>query len=425
MRRTGAFSLRSASPAACALSSVQPARSRSLSGRRTDMRAALDTVVVGAGPAGLAAAEAIASQGLSVLVIERKAVIGEPVRCGELIRRSSLACYADPDGPFVVKRFDRYTVAGPCGARVTFTEPDLGRMIDRAAFDRHLAARAEIAGASIATDTVVDEVSGEAGAFILYARRGGVPTTFLARTIVAADGVASRIARLVGIKTATGLRATAAAAFGVLHAAGIGDCDPVLRFGSDIAPGGYGWLFPTGAETANIGVGLDASRTAETATEALARLATTVAPAGRLANIRAGAIPITRRLQRASTAGLIVVGDAARTVNPLTGAGIAPALASGRLGGMILARALHNGSIDGTALSLFDATWHADHGAFHRRSLLVRRYLDRLSDEVLDRAIGGLPPEIPHTSVAEDVGRIMNRVMFRNAATRGRLEVTV
>lgn len=376
-----------------------------------------DAAVVGAGPAGSMAACAVAERGYRVLIIERKHRVGEPVRCGELIRRVSLARFVDPEGPFVKRRFSRYDVTSPRGAVASFVEQDLGRMIDRAAFDRHLAAAACAAGAMLMTETNVEAVERDGTHFAVRTIHAGLRRLILARTLIVADGVASRIARLVGFKTATSLRGTAAAAFATLHVEGIERRPALLRFGSDITPGGYGWVFPISEAAANIGVGLDASRAREGAAAALVHFARLVAPAGQLSGVRAGAIPIGRSLARATSDGVIAVGDAARRANPLTGAGIGPALASGRLGGQILAEQLDRGDISAAALARYDLAWQAEHGAFHTRSLAVRRYLDRIDDTALDRAIVALPREAAHASVAEDLAS-----MVRTTEARGYLQ---
>ncbi|MDP5279854.1 geranylgeranyl reductase family protein [Sphingomonas sp. DG1-23] len=370
---------------------------------------AWDVVVVGAGPAGASAAREIAAAGWRTLLIERHPTLDRPVRCGELLRTSSLAAAVDPDGAWTVKRFSAYAICGPMGAAAVFEGEDFGRMIDRRLFDVHLVRLAEAAGAEILLGAELVGLKRHASFFELEID-GGRALKLSARYVIAADGVASRTARWLGLRSAGSLRGIAAAAFGTLTASGLDDMLPALRFGADIAPGGYAWMFPLGEGRANIGVGMEARAGGPGAMAALRAYAGQWRGAA-LDDMRAGALPITRPLPAAHVEGALVVGDAARHVNPLTGAGIGNAVRSGTLAGKVLADAAGRGDRSAQSLGKFDQLWRSENRDFHMRSLAIRRYLNGISDDDLDAAIRRLPARNAHLSVAQDLG-----MMTRGAA---------
>jgi digeranylgeranylglycerophospholipid reductase len=82
-----------------------------------------------------------------------------------------------------------------------------------------------------------------------------------------------------------------------------------------------------------------------------------------------GGVPVAPQLPGLVTDGLLLVGDAARQVDPLTGGGIANAMTAGRLAAEVAAECIAGDDVSATALSAYEARWHAGWG---RR--LSRRY---------------------------------------------------
>jgi len=160
--------------------------------------------VVGGGPAGLAAAERIAKQDLSVVVFEEHDTIGEPLACGEgmsvdKLRELELVNTEDPieSSPFVRRRISlqRFFLGSNsvCTARLNIV------VIDRIQFDQILAKNAEAAGADIRTGSSVSTLnftpeSVEVG----YRTKDTLNTQKMkAKIVIACDGPASRLVRQV------------------------------------------------------------------------------------------------------------------------------------------------------------------------------------------------------------------------------------
>ena len=160
----------------------------------------VDIVIIGAGPAGSTAAEHAALAGLSVLVLEKRRVIGVPVRCGEFLPHVDEVQRFFPAAADLAPLFelppDLHSLE--TGAIRIFspklTEWDIpfhGFTTDRARFDQHLAEKARKSGATILTDEACQSVE------------GGVVTTpdrrVEAKVIIGADGPLSLVGKQLGL----------------------------------------------------------------------------------------------------------------------------------------------------------------------------------------------------------------------------------
>jgi flavin-dependent dehydrogenase len=140
-----------------------------------------DIIVVGAGPAGLAAALGATKPGLRVLVLDRKARIGVPVRCGECIAGSALAGGGvQADSAWIARTFTALDAHFSGGRRVTLESPLPGYVLNRDRFEAFLGAAAAERGAVIRLSTPVTDVTTDG-----VVRTSQGPTT--ARIIIGAD----------------------------------------------------------------------------------------------------------------------------------------------------------------------------------------------------------------------------------------------
>lgn len=369
-----------------------------------------DIVVVGGGPAGSVAATEAARGGAQVLIVDRSTRIGDPVRCGELIRSRSLEAFLPEPGPWVVNRFDSYRIVVPSGTAVRYHDPAGACLLDRRIFDQELLARAVSASASVATETCVSGLLWRGDRVVgIVAERGGERVEIGARIVIGTDGVGSRVARFAGINSTLGMKQMAATAFAVArHPRFAQQCE--LHFGSALAPGGYVWVFAKGDGTANVGAGVAGAFLGDsTAAAYLRAFLDRRYPGAGHEPLRAGGIPISMPLPKMTGPGVMLAGDAARQVNPLTGAGIHTAMLAGRLCGLVAAQSIQAGDQSGEALSEYERLWREKTGEFHRRSYRARRTLDTLSDEQLDEGAACLDGVAEADSVAGAIMRLIER----------------
>lgn len=313
-----------------------------------------DMAVIGGGPAGSMAALTAAERGLSVLMIERDHVIGSPVRCAEGVDDRGLREFFEPRPEWIASEIDAYRIVSPDGTAVTIdTGPSSGYILERAVFDRMIAEKAIEAGARVLTGTEATGMGGfENGTRTIQILGHGRPMEIRARVVVAADGVESRTARWAGLATRASLHDMISCAQMTL--AGI-DFEPRafrMYFSNRFAPGGYAWLFPKRGKTANVGLGVPGDRLAgRTALSFLEDFVATMFPGASAVSRLVGGTPCTGGIERITADGLMVCGDAAHMLNPLTGGGIINALVSGRFAGETAAKALAKGPTDERALT--------------------------------------------------------------------------
>lgn len=324
------------------------------------MRTAVDVLVVGLGPAGSAAAWAAACAGLTVLAVDRKQRIGEPVQCAEFLPRP-LAAYTAKPG-VLVQRIDAMKSLLPSGA--VARSPFEGLMVDRAEFDRALAQRAEAAGARLETGTRLAGLDGATARL----RDGAGASAIDWRVLIAADGPHSTVARLLGLPA---LETVQTRQYTVPLVSPSAETDIWL---SDAYPGGYGWLFPRGS-CANLGLGAD-RRLARDLKAPLDQLHAHLVRDGRLGGDivfrTGGAIPVSGLRERVATGTVLFAGDAAGLTHPITGAGIAAAVQSGELAGEAAAAYLDGRA---PALSAYESELRDLYGPSLDRALARRAWL--------------------------------------------------
>lgn len=289
-----------------------------------------DVLVVGAGPAGTTSAEAAASEGASVVVIDRRKQIGEPVRCGEFLisieemqkifpDASDLDTLFDIPESLVSKQIDLIRIYSP---RLKHWDlPFNGFSTYRDLFDKYLAARAEKAGATIVKDCKFLDLKGEE----VITSKGAIR----AEVVIGADGPLSSVARCAGMERPGDL-------YPAVTAQGTGEfTDACEMYFGNIAPGGYAWIIPK-KHGANVGLGI-CPRFAEKGVNHYFHkfLKWKGIEIGRITGKH---VPMSGPLKTTVKGSVMLVGDAAGHVMTVNGGGIPIAMICGRLAGRTAAR---------------------------------------------------------------------------------------
>ncbi|GGT07201.1 NAD(P)/FAD-dependent oxidoreductase [Nonomuraea spiralis] len=286
-----------------------------------------DLAVVGAGPAGSAAALRAAQlrPDLRVLLLDRSGFPRDKP-CGDGIAahgRDELALLGLPALIDDYRPTPRLTVVSPGGLRVSAEAARPNHVVPRRVFDARLVEAARARGVEVRRHRVRELVPD--GSWVVLDGR------LRARTVVAADGANSAVRRFIGLPAAAE-RHTALAVRGY---ADVPESDDVQLIAMQRAGWpAYAWSFPIGDGTANVGFGM-----------LLPRLRAAGAPGrqvlhGRLAELlpdrparelRAHHLPLSTGRPAPGAGRVLLAGDAAGLINPLTGEGIYYALLSGRL----------------------------------------------------------------------------------------------
>jgi geranylgeranyl reductase family protein len=314
-----------------------------------------DAAVVGAGPAGSTCAYRLASAGASVLLLDKlRFPRDKPCGGGVTFRAArELPFSLDPVVEDVVHRFRLRNGYGSAFERRS-DEP-LCLMTQRRRLDHLLAQKAAEAGADFRDGTRAELRDG-----VLHV--GGEPV--VAGTIVGADGVNGVTARALGRDHGVGV-----ALEGNLSYA---ECDRdayagklVLELG--VVPGGYGWVFPK-EDHVNFGVG-GWEEEGPRLRAHLERLCDAHGVQTRgLTDVRGYRLPFRRAGSPLRHDDVLLVGDAAGLVDPLSGDGIYEAFVSARLA----SAAILDGDLDGYAPAL-----ERELGPLHSASWAAKRALDR------------------------------------------------
>lgn len=360
----------------------------------------VDVLVVGAGPAGsVAALEAARAGPLHVALLERDRAVGAPVRCAEGVGDAGLREFADPAGaPWAARKITRVIFLAPDDTEVQVAERDVGWILDRTRFDSWLAAQAVAAGADLQVGTEATGMTPDAdGRWLVRVRGFAGPDVYRARVVIGADGVETMVGRWAGLDTRVPARDMESCAQYVVQ--GI-EFDPdaiYLQFGDGIAPGGYAWLFPKGEGVANVGLGMVAlksdGRSARTYLDAwIARRY----PRGARTGYTVGGVIVHTTIRRTYADGVLVAGDAAHMINPLSGGGIVNAMKAGRLAGRTAAAAVRDGDTSARRLAAYHRDWMQLLGDDHLKYYRLKQALEHLDDAFfngLARTVNAIPRE--------------------------------
>lgn len=344
-----------------------------------------DVVVVGAGIAGPIVARNVAKAGYSVLLIDKKPAIGTPKQCAEGISMKVFEEYDIPyDRRYINREIYGAKLYSPSGYELELRYKEVsGVILERKVFDKMLAYYAAKAGADVLARTEAQDVIRKDGKIAgIKAKHEDEPVEIYADIIVAADGVESMIARKAGINTyAPPHEFDSSYEYEML----IEGFDPDLIhlwFGNEIAPRGYVWVFPKDEDRANVGIGI-ASDHPQTAKYYLDKwLEENKIPAKKILEVNVGVVPVGGFVKELAKDNVLVVGDAARQVNPMHGGGMAEAMEAGTIASKWIVKALEEENL--SLLQNYTKEWWETDGKRLEKVLKVRRVTEKLTDEDLD-----------------------------------------
>jgi digeranylgeranylglycerophospholipid reductase len=354
------------------------------------MKDRYDVIVIGAGPAGAIAAKTAAGKGLDVLLIEKRQEIGDPVRCAEGVNKECLKQHVEIDKRWICADLKGSRIFSPDGTKVEMSEEvaggEVGYVLERKVFDRALAEEAAKAGAEVRVKTratgLILENDFVKGARLMHL---GKEYDVRAKIVIGADGVESKVGRWAGIDTS--LKPVDIETCVQYLVAG-GDIDQEyceFYIGNEIAPGGYIWVFPKGAGKANVGIGILGSKMGKfkpRPVEYLNAFLEKRFPNAKIVEMVYGGVPVSGSIEQTSKSGLMLIGDAARQSDPITGGGILNAMNAGKMAGEAAYAAISAGDVSLSKLEeVYEKPWRATLGHDIDMSLIVKNCFINLRDE--------------------------------------------
>lgn len=352
------------------------------------MEKSFEVIVVGAGPAGSILAKDCAQAGLDTLILEKRPRVGIPVLCAEGIDTQGLEDHSPPRPSWIASRIEGGRLYGPNGEAAEVKHPRAGYILERAIFDRDLAALATRAGATIwvGAEALGMDV-GEKGVEVRV-KRAGREMRVKGQVVVGADGIGSKVGRWGGLRTRLAPCDLVSCCQYLLAYKGIPSEFVEFHIGNLLAPGGYAWVFPKGDGLANVGLAISPNKSQKGPKHFLDLFVQRVFPGAEVLGITWGAVSTSKPLSPSFARRLLVVGDAARLTDPLSGAGISNALRSGAWAAETIKEAFGRGDFSANSLRGYEKKWKKGIGRELYFRYRAKEVFLKLTDKELNEVTG-------------------------------------
>ncbi len=350
-----------------------------------------DVLIVGGGPAGLAAAEAAARLGVRTVLFERQSEIGYPVHTSGGSWISDMKALAIPENLY--HPVTRVIFVSPHREVSLFYNPAVACVLDVRGVYQHIAGRAVAAGASLHVRHVAEQTIVENGRVLGVTAKNHVSERISVHAAVTID--ASGFSRHVGVRTQMG-QAFHRYGYGAeydMYAPDYPQDELFLIMGSQFAPRGYAWAFPRGNGRVRLGIGVlhpdcddDARVYLDRIVHNLPRMSDKFKDASPV-EYHTGLFPSEGPLECFSRDGLLLAGDAGGHGSTLVGEGIRFAIYSGQMAGTVAAEAVKVGDTSAAFLGRFDKKWRARFGRDMDIAYMINKRIANYSDEQWDNAL--------------------------------------
>jgi len=355
-----------------------------------------DLLIVGGGPAGAATAYWAAQSGLDVVFVERK-VFPRDKTCGDGVPPRAVHQLEDMGLADELAKYHKFdglrAIAHGRTLEMKWPDhevfPSHGYVVRRYDLDAFVADNAVEAGATLLMGTeavrpMTDANDQITGAVVLD-KASDTEHEIRARYLVIADGANSRFGRALG--TARDKSLPMGIAIRGYFESPLHD-DPWIESSLDVrdrqgnAMPGYGWIFPVGNGTINVGIGLLSTfrdyksiNTSHLFEEFAYSLPEhwQIDPSSPIAPPTGGRLPMAGSVGPKAGPNWLVVGDAAGSVNPFNGEGIDYAYETGRLAAGLIAEAVARG--DAAVLTRYPGMLEEEYGDYFRVASLFARII--------------------------------------------------
>jgi len=282
--------------------------------------------------------------------------------------------------PFVQNMVRGARFFSPSGLSFTVERDEaIACVVDRSLFDKSLARQATEAGARIKMNLKVRGLERVRGGVVVT----GEQESARAKIVIDAEGASSRIVKSAGLKSLD----PACILPGLQSDLGGVDIDPdfvEIYVARRVAPRFFAWVIPLSEDSVRVGLACKGP-----------------APKGKLDRfiegrfghendleriaVRSGRVVTCGPIQKTFDDSLLVVGDAAGQVKPITGGGVILGGICASIAGEVAAEAVEEEDFSGAFLGRYESFWKEKLGQEFRMTLLARRTLNNLSDKAIDK----------------------------------------
>ncbi len=403
--------------------------------RRLLLRKSYDLIIIGAGPAGSSAAFTAAKQGADVLLIDKKEKPGIPERCGGLLLSNDWPEFLDVNDFPSIYTLSRIQLYSPDGNSVCLNSRSLGTdfySFDRSRFDAWLLEKAEHAGARVATNTMATGLVSNGNGCVqgIYCQNGNGVVKVEAPLTIGADGIEMRVGRWAKLQRSFPSNLTNPCCRMLVRDIPLEEDRIHMFFSREYCPEGYAWAFPRGNGVYNVGLGLNPTMVEMgNARRKLIQFLEDKFGTYTILHESNGGVVLDVPNHSCVKPGLLLAGDSATLINPLTGGGIHTALLAGHEAGKTAVRILGNGSLAEEALQDYNRFIKHNITKDHLLSKKIKKSIYAYSDNDLNHAVSMMrffPARIPSLvfclllSNPSITMKNLFRGFFRNTTSRNR-----
>ncbi|MBS7620133.1 NAD(P)/FAD-dependent oxidoreductase [Candidatus Bathyarchaeota archaeon] len=337
----------------------------------------INVAVIGGGPAGLTTAAEIARRGVQVEVFEEHPRIGEPKHCAGLVSIEGFRRLAiQPSREFVQNTISGGVLYSPKGISIEVESfRPRAYVIDRPAFDRYLATKAEKLGVKINFSSRVEALIREEECTSVQTSKERV----YADLAVNAGGVAATLTPRIRISSGRDMRLT-----GVnteIEGCSVEEDKVEVWFGGDLAPGLFAWVIPLSVDRVRCGLGCNGGNPVEKLEKFILKRFGYRKPL----QIWGGTILLGGPVRKTYGEGLILVGDAAGQTKPTTGGGVILGGLCAIEAGRVAVEAVEAGDSSEKFLARYQSAWREKYGGDFSKMIAVRKFANNLTDDQLDQ----------------------------------------
>lgn len=350
----------------------------------------VDIAVVGASVSGGAAAYTAAGRNTSVALFEEHRDLGYPNHCPGHISITGLRQVGIPlPSQLIENEISGGKFYSPSGYELNFTfKQPVFLVVNRVGLERFLAFEAGRKGADLRVGERVVGISKEYnGARMLQVKKGSQIEEWAAKVVLDAEGYSANLPRQLGIPPPSMKMAVYGAHAIVEDAEGLEKDLVEVYYGNRVAPGFYAWIIPTKDGRAKIGLASNVGSTKRYMQYFMREhpIASKKLKGSKIVYELYYPITLGGPIVKTYTDGFMVIGNAASQVKPTTGGGIIFGMLSGRYAAEVAVNAVAESNCLAQNLTSYEDQWRRALRFDLDAMLWIRRILNRLSDERLDK----------------------------------------
>ena len=332
-----------------------------------------DTVIIGGGPVGSRVAEIIAENGFSTMILEEHREIGKPVQCSGLVSKNVIDLSEIGKKSVIMPLKRAEIIAGETKLSIESNNERVF-LIDRSIFDKEMARKALKKGAEIRMGARAESFKRKGGKIEVLGNHEGEKLRVETNLVIGADGLYSITARNFGLDRPKEI-------LGALQFHIAEEVEEIKIF-PEPENTFFSWQIPL-PEGSLIGTATPHGNAAKILRKRFGNFEK------KSVSMYGGGIPLGY-LKNIADDNIMIVGDAAAQVKPLSGGGLYPGLIAANIAGKIAVKSLENGDFSRKTLSAYQKEWVNSVGKEIRNGMLLRKIYSNISEKDVEKVLSAL-----------------------------------